>query len=180
MSSGLWPYAPQWRLYLPGIGVEHDDALVAVPVGDVQFVGLRIDEHLRRPFQVFDVVAAFALERMPDLHQEFSVLRELQNLIVGEGARLACFGRGAGPGLLHLGIHGAAVPANPDIALVVDGNSVVGVRPVVALAGSAPVPNQVAGFIEFENGRRGDAAIRARADSCCHRFPSLRASRRDE
>src|ERR1035441_7561246 len=99
---------------------------------------------------------------MPDLHQEFSVLSELQDLIIGEGARLARFGRRAGPGILKFGIHGAAVPANPDVAFVVDRNSVVGVRPIVTLAGAAPVSNEVAGLIEFENGRGGNAAGTAR------------------
>jgi len=71
------PIGAPMPLVLSGIGVEHDDALVAIPIGDVQFIRLRIDEHFRRSFQVFGVVAAFAFERMPDLHQEFSVLGKL-------------------------------------------------------------------------------------------------------
>src|SRR6266576_65871 len=73
----LVPVGAPMPLVLPRVGVEHDDAFVAIPIGDVQFICLRIDEHFRRTFQVLDVVAALALERMPDLHQEFSVLREL-------------------------------------------------------------------------------------------------------
>jgi hypothetical protein len=110
---------------------------------------------------------------MPDLHQEFSVLSELQDLIVRIGARLTCFRSSAGTGFLHFGIDGAAVPSNPHIALVVDRNSVVGVGPIVALARSAPVSNEVTFLIEFENGRGGHAAIRAgriRVAICFLRF----------
>ena len=48
-------------LVLAGVGVEHDDAVVAVAVGDVQLVGLLVDEGLRRQPEVLDVVAALAL-----------------------------------------------------------------------------------------------------------------------
>src|SRR5216683_2452354 len=98
---------------------------------------------------------------MPDLHQEFSVLGELQDLIVRIGARLTCFGHIAGTGIHNLGINRAAIPANPDVALVVHGNSVIGIRPVVSFSGAAPMADQISSFIKFENGRRSYAAIRA-------------------
>src|SRR6266550_3260326 len=158
----LVPVGAPMPLVLPRVGVKHDDAFVAIPVGDVQFIRLRIDEHFRRPFQVFSIVAAFALERMADLHQEFSVLRELQDLIVRIGARLTRFRHVAGPSILQFGIHRAAVSANPNVPFIIDRNSVVRVRPVVTLAGTAPVFQEVAGLIEFKNGRRGHAAIRSR------------------
>src|SRR5579862_3887231 len=148
-------------LVLSGIGIEHDDAFVAISVRDIQFIGFRIDEHFRRTLQVFDVVAAFALERMPDLHQEFSALRKFQDLIVRIGARLASLWRGAGPVFLHFGINRAAIPADPHVALVVDRNSMVGVGPIVAFAGSAPVAYEVAFLIEFKYRRRSHAAFRA-------------------
>src|SRR6266851_312312 len=148
-------------LVLPAVGVKYDHAFVAIAIGDVQFIRFRIDEQLRRTFEVFGIVAALALEWMPNLHQESSILRELQDLIVGIGARLTRFRHVAGPGILKFGVHGAAVPANPDVAFEVDRNSVVGIGPIVTLAGAAPVSNQVASLIEFENGRRGHAAIGA-------------------
>src|SRR5207248_3495126 len=56
----------------------------------------------------------------------------------------------------------AAVPANPDVAFVVDGDAVIRVGPVVALARSTPVADQVAGGVELENRRRRSAALRGR------------------
>ena len=61
--------------------------MIAVAVGDVQFVGLRIDKRLGRQPQIRDIVAAFALLRLADLHQEFSVLGELQDHVVVEASR---------------------------------------------------------------------------------------------
>ena len=53
----------------------------------------------------------------------------------------------------------AAVAANPDVALVVDGDAVVRRRPLVAVAIlAAPVAEQVALLIELENRRRRTAA----------------------
>src|SRR5882672_7816667 len=158
----LVPVGAPMPLVLPGVGIKHDHAFVAVTIGDIQFICFWVDEHFRRTLEVLGIVAALALERMPDLHQEFSVLRELQDLIVRIGARLTRFRHVAGPGILQFGIHGAAVSANPNVPFEVDCNSVVRVRPVVTLAGTAPVFKKVAGLIEFKNGRRGHATIRAR------------------
>ena len=69
------------------VGVEHDDAVIAVAVGDVELVGLLVEERLRRQPQVLDVVAPLARARLPDLHQEFSVSRELQDHVVVERLR---------------------------------------------------------------------------------------------
>src|SRR5258708_26227199 len=60
------------------------------------------------------------------------------------------------------GLWSAAVPADPDIALVVDVDAVVRSRPVVTLARSAPMPDQVARLVELEDGRGGRAARRSR------------------
>ena len=86
MSSGLFPYAPQWRLYLPRLRVEYDDAVIAVAVGDVQLIGLGVDKHFGRSLEVFDIVAAFALAGVADLHQELPALRELEDHVVVEGS----------------------------------------------------------------------------------------------
>ena len=59
--------------------------MIAVAVGDVHFIGLLVDERLGRQPQVLDVVAALAMAGLADLHQEFAVLREFQNLIVEVG-----------------------------------------------------------------------------------------------
>ncbi len=74
----------------------------------------------------FSFVAALALAELADLHQELAVLGELQDVRVGP-----------------------AVSANPDVALVVDEDAVIGIRPLVALTRAAPVAQQVAVLIEL-------------------------------
>src|SRR5262249_43157304 len=71
-----------------------------------------------------------------DLHQELALLGELQDL------RIAL-----------------AVAADPDVALVVHVDAVIGFRPLVALAGTAPRADQVAGLVENQYRGRGPAAF---------------------
>ena len=82
-------------------------------------------------------VRSFARSRLADLHQELAVGRELRDLVV----------------LL-------AVAADPDAAVLVHENSVLVLRPVVALAGPAPGAQQIAVGIELHHRRRGGAALR--------------------
>ena len=49
------------------VGVEHDDAVVAIAVSDVDLVRLLVDERLGRQPEILDVVAALALAGLPDL-----------------------------------------------------------------------------------------------------------------
>ena len=76
------------------------------------------------------------MPKRADLHQELAVLGELQDVRV----------------LL-------AVAADPDVALVVDMDAVVGFRPLVALARPAPGAHQVAVRIELQDRRRRAAAL---------------------
>src|SRR5262245_59214092 len=62
---------------LAGLRVEHDDTMVAVPVGDVDLVGFLVDERLRGQTKVRDVVAPLARPRLADLLQELAGAREL-------------------------------------------------------------------------------------------------------
>jgi len=71
-------------LVFPGVRIKNDDAVVAVTVGDVKLVRRLIDEHFSGTLEVFEIVAALALTGMPDLHQEFAVLREFQDHVVVE------------------------------------------------------------------------------------------------
>ena len=138
--------------------------MIAVAVGHVQLVGLLIDEQLRRPLEIIDVVAALALARMPDLHQELPILRELQNLVIAEvGRTLAASRTLLVRQPLRLGRRRASpVSADPNVALVIHRDPVVRFRPIVAGTGAAPMPDQIAIFVEFENRRRGLAALRSR------------------
>src|SRR5688572_30800675 len=123
-------------LVLAGIGVENDDAAIAVAVGDVGLVGRGIDEDLRRPPQMFRVVAAFVDALSADLQEELAVAGELQDVRV----------------LLLV------VAADPDVAFVIDREAMVVRGPLVAVPRTTPVPEQVACLIELEHGRRRRAA----------------------
>ena len=90
---------------------------------------------------------------LADLHQELAVLRKFQHLIVQVG-------RGCGRGRFvrratrrRRSRLAPAVAANPHIAFVIDCNPVVRIRPIVAVARSAPVVKQVARRIELQNRR---------------------------
>ena len=141
-------------LDLAGVGVEHRDALVQVPVGHIRLVCQRIDGELRGPAEILGVIAVAGVgvrrvgrssrcrtssatrALLPELHEEFAVLRELENVGIGR-----------------------AVAAQPHVAFVVDVDAVEGVVPFVPLAGTAPVPQQVAGLIELEDRRRTGTAV---------------------
>src|SRR4051794_12295706 len=142
--------------------------MIAVTVGDVQLVGLFVDERFRRQPEVRDVVAALAGARLADLHQELAVLRELQHHVVVEGLRAAGLAFVLLP-VLPCGRRAAAAPrrrrsaaavaADPYIAAIVDGDAVIGIGPVVALPRSAPMADQVPGGVKLENRRRRRAAL---------------------
>ena len=111
-----------------GVGIEHDDAVIAVAVGHEQLVGARMHPHIGGAMQVRGVGVALALVALADLHDELAVLRELQELIVGD--RLEA-GQAVGR---------AVVAADPDEALVVDVDAVLALGPLVAAARRRPRP----------------------------------------
>ena len=160
--AGLIAVSSPVALVFAGLGIEDDDAVIAVAIGDIELIGLRIDESLRGQPDIIDVVAAFAVTGLADLQQEFSVLRELEDLVVSEAIHLV-----AGLGLFILAIDCAAtalgstaVATQPHVAFVVDRDAVRRLRPIVACSGAAPMSDEVAFLIEFENRRRGRAALR--------------------
>src|SRR4029077_3244256 len=62
-------------------------------------------------------------------------------------------------------LRSTAVAADPDVSLVIDGDPVVRIRPIVALARTTPMPEEVPGWVEFKNGRSrrttlGDGRVR--------------------
>src|SRR5262249_38903500 len=81
---------------------------------------------------VLRVLVALALALAADLHHELAVAGELHQMMVG-----------------------AAVAAEPDEALGIGVDAVLGLRPVIALPRPAPALDEVAGLVERENGRRG-------------------------
>src|SRR5437899_1709976 len=94
---------------------------------------------------------------MPDLHQELAVLREFQDLIV----------------VIKRAVFAPAVAADPHIALVIDGDAVVRIRPIVALARAAPVADEVALLVELQNGEQ-ERSTPQRVAWRWRRFPSAR------
>ncbi len=76
---------------------------------------------------------------MADLLEELSVRGEFEDLVVG-----------------------IVVAGEPDIAVVVDENAVLVLRPFIALARPAPVAQQIALDVEFQYRRRGLAAAARR------------------
>src|SRR5579883_2853719 len=171
---GLMPVRAPVALVLAGFGIEHDHAMIPVPVGNISLVGLRVDENLGGQPQIRDVVAALALVRLADLHQEFSLLRELEDHVVVERFRAADLAfvvggliAGSSAAASTAAASGAwsrasSVAADPYVAFVVHRDAVIGIRPVVARSRTTPVTDQIAFFIELEYRRRGSAALRRR------------------
>ena len=134
-----------------GGGVEHDDAAVAVAVGDVDFVGVLVDRGLGGLAELRGVVGALARRDLADLHHELAVGGEFQDGVVVVG-----------------------IAADPDEALLVDLDAVLAADPFIAFAGAAPGAQQIAVGVELEHRRRRHAAFRARRVSAPR--PSRRRS----
>jgi hypothetical protein len=133
----LVPVRAPMPLVSAGVGIEHDHAPVAVAVGDEELVGGRVHGEAGGLVDVGSVVAAATRAMLADLEQELARRRELEQI-----------------GVL------VAVAADPDVVLAVDVDAVLDVRPVVALAGSAPRLEKVAVEIELQDRRRRLATVR--------------------
>ena len=122
-----------------GIGVEHDDPAVAVAVRDEGLVGLGPHEDVRRLVHALRVSVAFAGRPAADLQQELSLGVELEEHVVVEIPERRC-DRGAA--------------ADPHVVLVVDGDAVLAVGPVVARPGPAPRVHELPRRVELQHRRR--------------------------
>ena len=134
---------------LTGFRVEHGDAFVQIPVGDERFRAAVIERHFGDSSEVFLVVAVTHERRLvvgrarvtagvgfPELFDELSVAREFQDV-------------GVAP----------AVAADPNVVHRIDGDPMIRLRPVVALAGTAPVVDEVALWVELEDVRCRHATL---------------------
>ena len=115
MIVGLLPVRAPVSLVLAGVSVEHNHAVIAVAVGDIDLVGLRVHRHIRGASEILGVVAVVLRTLMADLQQKLALLRELQNLRIAP-----------------------AVARKPDIVLVVDENAVLRLGPFISLALTTP------------------------------------------
>ena len=129
-------------LELASVRIEHDDAMVAVAVGDENLVGARVDPRIGGAMHVDRVGVAFALIAAPDLQQKFAVEREFEQCIVGHRLK---------PRIPALR---AIVAAYPHMTVAVDVDTVLALRPFEAAARSAPRFHVVARRIEYHHGRR--------------------------
>ena len=117
------------------LGIEHDHPAIAVAVGGEHLLGGDVDRDVGRRAEPLGRVAVVALPLLADLQHELAVHGELEQL----------------PVLL-------AVAGEPDEIVVVDEDTVLALGPLVARARAAPVTDQVAGLVEQQHRRRGDAA----------------------
>ena len=122
-----------------GLGIEHDHAAVGVAVGHEHFLRGDVHRNVGRRAQPLGRIAVVALPRLADLQDELAVHGELEELAV----------------LL-------AVAGKPDEIVVVDEDAVLALGPLIALPRSAPVAEQVAGLVEHQHRRSGNAAFRFR------------------
>src|SRR5262249_29652357 len=112
---GLAAVGPPVALVGERVGVEHDDAAIAVAVGDVDLVGRLVDLDIGGLAEQGRVVAAAGRRDLADLAHELAGARELQHRAVGIG-----------------------VAAHPDEALAVGEDAVLAADPGVAVARAAP------------------------------------------
>ena len=58
--------------------------MIAIAVGDIEFVGLRIDAHVGGAVHIGRILIALALVAAANLQNEFTVLGEFQQRVVGD------------------------------------------------------------------------------------------------
>src|SRR5262245_46935163 len=122
-----------------GRGVEHDDALVAVAVGDEQLVGLAIDHHVGGTPEMLGVVRSARRAGLADPHHELAVAGELEDVPAG-----------------------LDIVADPDEVVVIDVDAVPIIAPGVARTIAAPALHDLAVLIELDHRRCRHAAFHVR------------------
>ena len=147
--------------------------MIAIAVRRHQFAGGQ-ETHLRHAAHILGIQAALAAIGMADLAQEFSIRGEFQHeAVVINAFFAAAFLRRAAPAreLRRASRRRAglarAIGGDPHIAVLVDGDAMVGGGPVMAVI-LAPVMNQSAAGIEGQDVGRRRAAIAFVA--CLQRF----------
>src|SRR5665213_179533 len=121
-----------------GIGIDDQDAAIAITVGDIETIGLGIDHHVGRLVQhrravhaaVF-IVAVGSAGRAADPHLEIAVHVELQDEAVAAGLV------GGPRNFLGAGFGRGGIAGDPHIVLLVDVDAVFAVGPDAAIRGLA-------------------------------------------
>ena len=123
--------------------VKDDDPPISVSISHEQFIGLRVHMHIRGAVDIDLVIIPGALARLADLQEELSVARELQDMVVAR-----------------------AFAGDPEVALVIDVETVNLLGPVVAFTRAAPTFNVVTVGVELHDRRCRHAALRLRRIRC--------------
>src|SRR5437762_7819450 len=99
----------------PGLRIEHDDPVIHVAISDVEFMRRFINDQRCGTAEILRVIASAVFPAVADLHQELSLAREFENLIV------------LLPG-----------PGNPYVVLRININAVLQLWPFISLPGTTP------------------------------------------
>src|SRR3972149_4056605 len=146
-------------LVRPRLRVDDDDAAVAVAVGDEGLVGVQVDGDVGRRAEAGEVVAvagghagrARGGRGGPRPGRRRRRRRRGRRAALAEGEQALAVRRALEDDLVHA--------PEPDVAVLVDVDAVLGARPELAVAGAAPGAHDVALRIELEHRRRRRAAV---------------------
>jgi len=119
-----------------GPGIEHDDSVVAVTIGDKQFAARPVHPHVRRAMHVAHIRVTPALVAPSDLQHQCPVRGELQQLVISNRLKA----RDA--------ICRTVDSTQPDEPVRIDVNAVLTLRPLIPAPRSSPGLNEVAIRIE--------------------------------
>src|SRR5207245_3714351 len=136
-------------LVFAGFGIIHDDAMVVVPIGNIDFVRVLIDKDFCRKPEILDIITALTGGDFTNLHHELTVLGKLHDHTVVEvtqssrGLALVGSCAAARSASSSGGRSAPAIAGDPDVSFVVASDGVVRLRPFIALAITAPVAVQM-------------------------------------
>ena len=136
-----------------GVRIKDDDAMVAVAIGDIEFIGAGIDPEIGGLAKLPRVLIALAWAGLAELFDELSIARELQQKTV------------------------VLVVAAEQHGVADDAYAMLLLWPFITRAFTAPGLNDIAFLIELDHGRRRDAARRLCRLLRCGGFEAGQAAR---
>ena len=111
--------------------VKDDDSMIQISIRDVEIVFLLIDDEPCRTADIFRIIASSVFSTVADLHQEFPIVSEFQDLVIPRSR--SC---------------------KPHVVLRINIDSVLKVRPLIAISRTSPGRDKVSLGIEFKDRRR--------------------------
>src|ERR1041385_2006998 len=113
------------------LSVEYDDSVVQVSIRHVELVFFLINGETRRTANILRIVASSVFSAGADLHEEFSIACEFQNLVILRPRT-----------------------GEPNVVLRININTVLQLRPLISLSRTAPCRDKISFGIEFKHGWR--------------------------